>query len=592
MTKKEVSVLLSQWCNELLKTQDLSDDLSKRGGLYCPTCNLIHGRCFEAMYPFLFMAEYEKDIKWVKAAELLFDWAENNVSLEDGTFKNDIDASWRGTTVFNTLALLACLKYHSTVIPSDLKKRIEKRTHIASEALYNFDFLKNNNINYPLSNSLALYYSGKYFLEKKYLEKAEELASIFYSVISPSKLIFGEGIPRTDRTAKGCYSVDIGYNVEETIPSLLLFALETENEKMLKDLTEVAIAHLDFFLPNGGWDNSFGTRNFKWTYWGSRTSDGFALASVLLSSQDPIFSTVTNRVLDLLKYCSPKGLLSGGPNYNVAGEGDCIHHTFEHAKVLTEILDRDLSWDYSASDNLPREKIVGIKYYPEIQTWLTGNKNYTLTFTDYDWEYLEGSHASGGTISFLYHYKLGLVLCSSMRKYFLKEPRNMQIPNSKLHECLTIRIEYIAENEVFSSLYDNDAIIDVNNNIISVKGILKNINHKVNNNLDLRFEYSFIQTEDSLIFHAKANKGNFIIPIISSSDELVERIKNSISLKKKNGEVLLISDKEIILPYDKERVFNLIPGFQALKSEIALSQTDCKIQLLFSNNKGTSHDKL
>ena len=33
-------------------------------------------------------------------------------------------------------------------------------------------------------------------------------------------------------------------------------------------------AHLEFMLPDGAWDNSWGTRNYKWTYWGSRTSDG------------------------------------------------------------------------------------------------------------------------------------------------------------------------------------------------------------------------------------------------------------------------------------------------------------------------------
>ena len=33
--------------------------------------------------------------------------------------------------------------------------------------------------------------------------------------------------------------------------------------------------HLEFMLPDGAWDNSWGTRSFKWTYWGGRTSDGF-----------------------------------------------------------------------------------------------------------------------------------------------------------------------------------------------------------------------------------------------------------------------------------------------------------------------------
>ena len=45
--------------------------------------------------------------------------------------------------------------------------------------------------------------------------------------------------------------------------------------------------HLEFMLPDGAWDNSWGTRSFKWTYWGGRTSDGFMGGYYLLSSRHP-----------------------------------------------------------------------------------------------------------------------------------------------------------------------------------------------------------------------------------------------------------------------------------------------------------------
>ena len=31
--------------------------------------------------------------------------------------------------------------------------------------------------------------------------------------------------------------------------------------------------HLEFMLPDGAWDNSWGTRSFKWTYWGVKSSN-------------------------------------------------------------------------------------------------------------------------------------------------------------------------------------------------------------------------------------------------------------------------------------------------------------------------------
>ena len=39
-------------------------------------------------------------------------------------------------------------------------------------------------------------------------------------------------------------------------------------------------------LPDGAWDNSFGTRNYKWSYRGSRTSDGCAAGYGL--ADDPV----------------------------------------------------------------------------------------------------------------------------------------------------------------------------------------------------------------------------------------------------------------------------------------------------------------
>ena len=92
-------------------------------------------------------------------------------------------------------------------------------------------------------------------------------------------------------------------------------------------------------LPDGGWDNSIGTRNFKWTYWGGRTSDGCQAALNHLGKDDVAFAESALRNLELYKACTHQGLLMGGPHYARHGEEPCIHHTFCHAKVLAEALD-------------------------------------------------------------------------------------------------------------------------------------------------------------------------------------------------------------------------------------------------------------
>lgn len=59
--------------------------------------------------------------------------------------------------------------------------------------------------------------------------------------------------------------------------------------------------HLEFMLPDGAWDNSWGTRSFKWTYWGGRTSDGFMGGYYAMAEQHPEYLEAIRRNIRLLK---------------------------------------------------------------------------------------------------------------------------------------------------------------------------------------------------------------------------------------------------------------------------------------------------
>src|SRR5579875_3593649 len=48
--------LLHTWCDGLLAHQIALGNPAAHGGLLCPSCALIHGRCGEAVYPLLRMA--------------------------------------------------------------------------------------------------------------------------------------------------------------------------------------------------------------------------------------------------------------------------------------------------------------------------------------------------------------------------------------------------------------------------------------------------------------------------------------------------------------------------------------------------------
>ena len=118
--------------------------------------------------------------------------------------------------------------------------------------------------------------------------------------ISENGLLFGEGQPNDAVSEKGCTAIDMGgYNVEESLPSLCRYAMESGDKEAFNVFVDSYRAHLEFMLPDGAWDNSIGTRAFKWTYWGSRTSDGCQEVLFHLGKQDPVFAEAALRNLDL-----------------------------------------------------------------------------------------------------------------------------------------------------------------------------------------------------------------------------------------------------------------------------------------------------
>ena len=61
--------LLTDWCDGMLAHQisDPSDPV-RHGALACPSCDFIHGRCWEALYRFMHMAKTTGEKKYLDAA--------------------------------------------------------------------------------------------------------------------------------------------------------------------------------------------------------------------------------------------------------------------------------------------------------------------------------------------------------------------------------------------------------------------------------------------------------------------------------------------------------------------------------------------
>lgn len=543
--------LLRDWCDALISLQFRgTGDATLEGGFHCRACHILHGRSADAVYPFMVMAKRTGDSKYVDAAKAVFDFGENFV-CDDGAVLNDGQGTWKGITVFSATAICEALLVGGHLLDKVTRQKWEQRIKRMGEWLYtNLNEHSITNINYPVTNATALTLLGNYFSRNEYLTQAKHLADYAMEHITENGFLYGEGKPRDAISSLGCRAIDIGYNMEESLPSLVKYAYMVGNENLLDRLSDILLKQLDFMLPDGAWDNSFGTRNNKWTYWGSRTSDGCASAYTLLSARNPVFAEAARRNTELLRACTYDGLLYGGPHYRRRGHHACTHHTFEHANAIAFALEHATNVSTKRTA-LPCDHAAPLKYYPEINTYKLSSGDYRATVTGYDFNVKNGGHVCGGTLTMLWKYGVGPMIAASVVDYVLVEVQNMQLPRDSYHRSLVPRLERTENNITYSTAYFTAPVMtcEQKDGVVTVTattGLCDKFLNRLKGDRDGR-QYSYTLTANGIQITVKHAEGtDFILPVISG-----------------NLEVLCGSIKQC------ETIFFLTGGFEAREYTIA-----------------------
>ncbi len=583
--------LVKTWCDGLLAHQitELKDP-ALRGGFLCPACGLIHGRCADSVYPLLYMAQATGEDKYLHGAKMVYDWSERQVSRSDGSWVNDVSLQdWQGITVFRAVAMAEALRHYGTLLDGSTRRSWTDRLARAVKFLDGFITIDTGNINYPASASYAFAVCSQVLGDAQYMDRGRKLAHVCLDYISrPNYLLYGEGHPIRKLSPKGFRPVDLGYNVEESLPGLALYAKLAGDQEVLDLVVHALRGHMEFMLPDGGWDNSWGCRNYKWTWWGSRTSDGCHPAYILLADHDRRFREVAQRNVELMAACTHNGLLHGGPDYAVHGDQPCLHHSFTHAKALTTVLDHDAHPVPETRVGLPRDEPYGLKSFPEIGTHLAAVGPWRATVTEFDWKEPgeEGGHVTGGSLSVLFHRELGPLLTASMTEYELIEPPNQQGFNDAPHMELTPRVEYVAQGETYTSFSDRRAALKVTNLknqvIFDAKGQLLTVTLKPLGKGGVEYHLTYSLTESAVEIRASVKetdpallgKLQFVLPVISRSNEAVDHSEPGvIRVTKPTGSVdLRTKTSGGFAPLPPQRTFNLVPGFECLPVVVPMRQ--------------------
>jgi len=524
--------LLIEWCDALLAAQITDDKCDFYGGFRCESCDFPHGRADNAVYPFVYAYVLTGERKYLSAADALLAFRKK-MEQPSGAVQNDLTSPWQGITAFSAIGLLKTLLYFGEKIPTELKNKIESCAKSAASWVYqNMTIGFPAYVNYYCAASLVNALYDAHYHDEAYAARARALLAYCMGLFTENGLLAGEGKPHDDRSPKGCLPIDIGYIAEESIPCLIHAAELLGEETVLAALTSHAVKLLDFMLPDGGWDNSFGVRNNKWTYYGSRTSDGCIGAFATLAKRNSLFAEAAERTYRILRACTHEGKLYGGMHYVENEQPPCIHHTLCHVCALADAIYAGIS-EPTERRMLPSDaQCVGYMYYPELNTYKIRAGKYLATLTGYDYVahtyYRGAAHAGGGTLSLLYKDDTGVMIAGSVYNYLRTEPNNMQSPKGgKRHATLLVRAEYEKESVKYATCLDPSPEITLTADGISVTAHVraKFFSEKEptaeNAALCAEFLYSFTPNGITVKVGKIGKNVRFVLPVVENSGEVI-----------------------------------------------------------------------
>jgi hypothetical protein len=542
--------LMKLWCDTLLTYEITSQSNYLDGGLVCPACHVIHGRIADLCYPLTTLYVKTGERKYLNAAEKLIDWSEYNMKRSDGSYQNDAGNLWKGITTFSATALGDCLYHFKEELPPELyNKWYAIFIRMANFCEKYFDTITPN-INYYAGDTALLALAWRLTGERHYLEKANHWESFCRKYFDENGLLFGEGHPLDAISEKGCRAIDMGYNLEESLPLLIYHSKLVDSKEKIAFYKARFGDHLEFMLSDGAIDNSFGSRHNKWTYWGSRTSDGIieGLANIM---DEPLFAKACTLAFELYERSTHNGLLVP-PMQPEAGEPTCLHHTFCHAKALAALVNSPLEpADFDFNTLLPTEQEYGVKSFQNGNLLLVSRFGWRATINACDLIFYDGADNGGGSMTLLRHNSIGMIAAATMHEYIPAEPLNMQyLRKSDSTLCMTPRI--VSDN--FSSDCDRKARLNAVNSLSAVTVTASGDGWNT--------EYKFEQ--NCLTISANCNRpSSFILPIIQNPDSKVTKKENILKL---NG-IEISSDNMISVEIEK-RCYNQVGGFMYLPIEI------------------------
>ena len=543
--------LMKLWCDTLLTYQVKTNTPYTNGSLLCPACSVVHGRIADLCFPLCVIWDKTGDEYYLQQADALIDWSEFNIKAPDGLWYNDVATRWYGISAFSAMAIGESLFHFGDRMPKQYKDKWFAIFQRMADGLVALRHRKSFSpgINYYCGFATVLAMAWRLTGNEHYKNEINYWLDIACANFDKDGLLCGEFFFTT--AEDGSRMIDMGYNLEESLPLLLRYAqLTGEKEEYFRQRLR---DHLYFVLPDGAIDNSWGTRHNKWTYWGSRTADGL-VEGLALVLDDEQFRCACERILSLYEQCTHDGLLAM-PMAHEANEPTCLHHSFTHAKALATLVlaENDLPVKKTL---LPGEEKFGVRKYQNDNLVLVSNGPFRATFTCCQAACLpEDALHQGGSMTLLYVDGYGPLCAATSVAYIPSEPLNQQyLRHGYDGRCMTA--QFVIGD--YQSSADLNAKLSVDGMTITAKADL------------WQAKYAF--NENVLSIDLTCENGVYNLPIVCKKDA---SLKISPDLKELtvDGCVQIKSTTPLIVDLN-ERVFHQVGGLLYLPISVSVKQLE------------------
>ena len=528
--KNECYETLTVLSDALLNLQITDANDHEFGALKCPSCNVLHTRAAEAVYPFSIMFKETRNEKYLHAAIFVTNWLIKQ--QQPGGEWIETPWAWTGTTADQLLMITNSYPILKNYLTKDEQMKWENAMKYAADFLVKHMSPDFASINYCPTSAAVLVAVHRIIPDSIYLEKARSLAHWTVAKMDEAGFIQGEAA----RSFGVKYGVDLGYEIDMSLWGLGLYA-KLCNDKFIEDRVKKSLAkNLNFVYPNGAIDGSWGSRCYKWATFGSKTADGCQILFSMYAEDDPRYVTAAIKNLRFLRTMIKDGMIGNGPHFwDIFPQYVCNYPTFARAKNLAMAYEFGIQSEIETPP-IPSEIPGWMEFYPTVNVALARSQNFMLTVSAYGYKDLTNTnggqynqHPTGGSACNIWVEDFGFLQTSSQTKYVRGETMHMPVIEDTVI-CLTPRIEFTNENGYFTNLYEFEGRITAaksDNSIVTVTttGELKNekwYQGGVGYTLSHKLFDNYIEKRVKINFHDRQPLVRIIEPIVQDQNTKFE----------------------------------------------------------------------